>query len=213
MVGRSKSQQKKKWYYTLFHPSTTGKSLFLERSQFRSILQKAFSINSQPNSITFPELPKVIIWMRCIIAIVYGTVLGIRNVRGSIMILNAINLITFIPYMYCRFYLNVAMDTYYITTSTTTTTENNDKNPPPNMSLLLVGVLPAIALTLLIWIYYFTLFHEAEIELFMSSTVGLLLRNDDTTTTTTLITKHTSSSNDERMMEVNMVPPLEDTEF
>jgi hypothetical protein len=111
--------------------------------------------------------------MRFGIAIVYGTTLGIRNVQGSLLILNAINLITFIPYMYCRYYLNANMESYQ-QPNTTTTTNSNSNHPP----LLFVGVLPALAMTLLIWIYYFTLRHEMEIEILSPY---LLLRDGDDT--------------------------------
>lgn len=184
--------QKKKWYYAMFK-NNLGKPLFLDRTKCRVVLQRALALNSQPTEQTFPELPYVIIWMRFVIAVVYGTVLGIRNVRGSLMILNAVNLITFIPYMYCRFYLNV------------TSMESYGQQP-----LFYVGLLPAVALALLIWIYFFTLHHEMEIELLTQ----YILSN---ATTTTRISNRTLSllSDDSHAMHVTEeVPPLtEDSEF
>jgi hypothetical protein len=193
MAGLSKSQ-KKKWYYAMFLPNTgtPPQPLLLDRTKFLRVLQNAISINSKPTPVSFPELPSVIVWMRCFIAVIYGTTLGIRNVRGSLMILNAINLITFVPYMYGRFYLNVTMETYN------------------NHQLLFVGVLPAVALTLLIWIYYFTLHHEMEIEVL---TKFLL---DAANTNATIISNHTSNEDGtlRNVMEVTEVPPLtEDSEF
>lgn len=197
MAGLSKSQ-KKKWYYSMFfNHKHTGTPLFIDRTKLIRVLQQATSINSQPTETTFPELPQVIIWMRCIIAIIYGTTLGIRyhTMRGSIMILNAINLITFIPYMYCRFYLNATMESYV------------------NPQLLFVGLLPAIALTLLIWIYYFTLHHEMEMELL--SKLILDSMNDANVT----FLNHKNNNNDDatlrHVMDVNEVPPLtvDDSEF
>ena len=187
MAAFTKSQ-KKKWYYAMFK-NNLGKPLFLDRTKFTVVLQKALAINSQPTEQTFPELPYVIIWMRFVIAVVYGTVLGIRNVRGSVMILNIVNLITFIPYMYCRFYLNV------------TSMESYSQQP-----LFYVGLLPAVALALLIWIYFFTLHHEMEIELLTK----FILSN---ATTTPSISNLTSSGNP-HVMHVAEVPPLtEDSEF
>jgi hypothetical protein len=194
MAVLSKSQ-KKKWYYAMFfnnnNKNTKGKPLLFDRTKLKLVLQKAMMMNSQPTEQTFPELPYVIIWMRFLIALIYGTALGIRNIRGSIMILNTINLVTFIPYMYCRFYLNVTMEQYN------------------NHQLLFVGVLPAAALALLIWIYYFTLHHEMEMELLTK----LILEQ-----ATNVTFNKTSSSSDDptlrNVMEVNEVPPLtEDSEF
>ena len=202
MAGLSKSQLKKKWYYGIFNKvKNNGKPLLMDGTKLKVVLQKALTINSQPTEATFPELPYVIIWMRFIIAVIYGTTLGIRNIRGSIMILNTINLVTFIPYMYCRFYLNVITMEQY-----------------SSHQLLFVGVLPAVALALLIWIYYFTLHHEMEMELLTK----LIL--ESTTNATTVFTSNSTSSstlssdNDptlRNIMHVNEVPPLtvEDSEF
>lgn len=193
MAALTKSQ-KKKWYNYAMFKNNLGKPLWLDAGKCTVVLQKALAVNSQPTEQTFPELPHVIIWMRFVIAVVYGTVLGIRNVRGSIMILNTVNLITFIPYMYCRFYLNVTMDSY------------------SHQPLFYVGLLPAVALALLIWIYFFTLHHEMEIELLAK----FILSNATTTSISnlTMLSSLSSSSDDPHVMHVTGVPPLtEDSEF
>ena len=220
MAGGLSKSQKKKWYYVmyynLFHnhrhnrhiddDNTMIRKPFLfgmDRTKLRRIVYQAISMNSQPTEETFPELRHVIIWMRGIIAIIYGITLGIRNIRGSIMILNIINLITFIPYMYCRFYLNVTMESY-----------NSNSNNNNQSSLLLVGVLPAVALSLLIWIYYFTLHHEMELEILSQLVVDvannasqLLYNNNNNETLSMMDTA-------DAMMDVTEVPVLtEDSEF
>jgi hypothetical protein len=116
---------------------------FIDVQQLLIVLKKSIAVNSKPTEDTFPELPTVLIWIRFVLAVTYGTLLGIRNVRGAIMILNAINILTFLPIMYCRFYLRTDADQF-------------------RSSLLFSGVVPSIALTLLIWIYFYTQHHEAE---------------------------------------------------
>jgi hypothetical protein len=109
------------------------------------VLKKFASINSQPTEETFPELPNCLIWVRCFVAIVYGSVLGSRNVRGGLMVLNAINLLCFLPIMYCRFFLGTGAEEF-------------------RMALLFSGILPSIALFLLVWIYFYTEHHELAAE-------------------------------------------------
>lgn len=123
-------------------PKTTS---IIDMQKLWIVLIKFFSINSKPTQETFPELPTVLIWMRCFVAIVYGSVLGTRNVRGGLMILNAINLLTFLPVMYCRFYLGTGVEEF-------------------RMALLFSGLVPSIALFLLLWIYLYTQHHEEAAE-------------------------------------------------
>jgi hypothetical protein len=109
------------------------------------VLKKFFAINSKPTEETFPELPSALIWMRCFIALVYGAVLGTRNVRGGLMVLNSINLLCFLPIMYCRFFLGTGAEEF-------------------RMALLFSGILPSVALFLLVWIYFYTEHHELAAE-------------------------------------------------
>jgi hypothetical protein len=136
---------------------------FFDIQRITIIFIKAMDINSKPTPETFPELPQVIFWMRFMISILYGTIIGIRNLRGTLMLLNAINIIMFIPFAYCRLYLGINVDSYNHTSS----------------SLSMAGLLPAIALFLLIWIYFFTKHHEVEIEIISKYILNTTMTSND----------------------------------
>lgn len=119
-----------------------------------AIAQKAMAVNSQPTEGTFPELPKVLVWMRFVIGVAYGLYLGMNNVRSGVMILQAANLIVFLPLMYVRFYLGVGQDHFASAT-------------------FFSGTFNALALWLLIWIYMFTAQHEAD-EALIAKALGAI---------------------------------------
>mmetsp|Transcript_15127 Transcript_15127/g.21425 ORF Transcript_15127/g.21425 Transcript_15127/m.21425 type:complete len:161 (-) Transcript_15127:80-562(-) len=101
-----------------------------------SLLNKLTAWNSKPTYATFPELIDVIIWKRFVLAILYGTHLGLSQTRGAVGILFGMNVVTFFPVLYCSTYLNADTESY------------------PNLTF--AGVPNAMALLLLIWIYFYT---------------------------------------------------------
>lgn len=78
----------------------------------KEVLKKAFAINSKPTEESFPELPDVLVWFRFILAVAYGTYLGLSGARSGVMPLQALNLICFVPLMYCRLYLGIDSETF-----------------------------------------------------------------------------------------------------
>jgi hypothetical protein len=138
--------------------------------KFLGTIRKMIAINSKPTEASFPELPSVLIWMRAILAIAYGWYLGTHNIRSGVLVINMLNLVAFIPVMYCRLYLNVQSTDQY------------------SSSILFSGLFQAMALALLVWIYCFTSQHE-ETELKLSNflilpTAPISLEDNDGTTTT-----------------------------
>mmetsp|Transcript_1891 Transcript_1891/g.1792 ORF Transcript_1891/g.1792 Transcript_1891/m.1792 type:complete len:157 (-) Transcript_1891:82-552(-) len=120
---------------------------------------KVFKLNSQPNAITFPTLPDVIVYFRMIIALGYGISLGHRGQVGGVGIMFGINCITFIPIMYLNFILNANVDSY--------------------TSINFVGLPNAIALMLLIWIFMFTLEHEEDELALVSALVNITVMGNN----------------------------------
>jgi hypothetical protein len=118
--------------------------------EFLGTIRKMVAINSRPTEASFPELPTVVIWMRAVLAISYGWYLGSRNIRSGVMVINMLNLVAFIPVMYCRLYLNVQSTDQY------------------SGSILFSGLFQSMALAILVWIYCFTSQHE-ETELKLSN--------------------------------------------
>lgn len=119
-----------------------------------SPLAKFFAINSKPTKETFPELPDMIVWFRCILAIVYGLWLGTRGVArtGGANAIFGLNFVAFVPVVYCSTFLGADQESY-------------------NNRLLFAGVVNAVALLMLIWIYMYTLDHEAD-EQILSTFLG-----------------------------------------
>jgi protein-S-isoprenylcysteine O-methyltransferase Ste14 len=109
------------------------------------ILKKTFSLGSQPTENTFPELLDVLVWLRFLIAICCGAWIGLGGKTGFIYVIQSLNFITFIPVMYCRFFLNTPSEAYGGSTK-----------------ILFSGTANALGFFVLIWIYFFTLQHEAE---------------------------------------------------
>jgi hypothetical protein len=109
----------------------------------KSVLAKALALNSKPTEESFPELPTVLIWFRFLLAVTYGTFLGMKDIRSGAMILQSLNLVAFVPVVYCRLYLGTGADVF------------------PS-EIIFSGLFPAVCLSLLIWIYFFTAQHEAD---------------------------------------------------
>ena len=106
------------------------------------------SINSKPTVTTYPGLPESITWFRLFLGLAYGITLGFREsqsvvtITGATGVMMGINVITFIPILYMKFYLNADTNSY--------------KN------LTFIGCINGLAVMLLVWILFFTMLHEDE---------------------------------------------------
>ena len=127
-----------------------------------SVLSKFFAINSKPTKETFPELPNIVVWVRCILAIAYGVWLGMNpgNRGGAVNLLYGMNLVTFLPVMYCSTLLGADQDSY----------ENK---------IMFSGVLSSFALMLLIWTYMYTLQHENDTQALLTILMNAMPKNDE----------------------------------
>lgn len=163
------------------------------------VLKKATAVNSQPNNETFPELPTVLLWVRFVIAIAYGTLLGWYNVRSPTLPLQGLNLITFLPVLYAKFYLGV-------------NDQERDEAKSYGMSLVFSGTLNAVAAFLLVWICFYTAANsESEgqlIELLLKTYVAphdSVVNNDSI---------DVDNSNEQIQLEGEAgVPPEQESEF
>ena len=153
-------------------------------------LKKFFSYNSKPTAETFPELPDAVVWFRFVLAILYGSYLGLAHIRGGANVIFATNVILFLPFLYCQ--LILAADT--------------DSFP----SLTFVGVIHAVALMLLVWIYFYSMSFaddEAKLAAAVSTMMAMVGGNgDDTTNTADAATTTTS-------IPIETTAPVEETEF
>lgn len=102
--------------------------------------KKLIAFGSKPNATTFPQLLDIVIWSRVFLAIAYAIIL--RGKTGVASCLMGLNLITFLPFMFCTTFLGVDSDSY----------ENLTFASVPN----------CLALFFLVWIYLFTLDNEAK---------------------------------------------------
>ena len=111
------------------------------------MLGKFLSFGSKPNAENFKELPDCLVWMRFVLAISYGVFyLGassVENKQGATPLLMALNFVSFGPMIYCMLILQADNESY-------------------GGKLFFAGLPNAMALVLLIWIYYYTLNHEEE---------------------------------------------------
>lgn len=112
-------------------------------AKIRPVLKKALTFNLKPTEESFPELPTVLIWFRFFLGIAYGIFVGSQLRHSVVGLLQSLNILTFVPVMYCKLYLGV------------------DSNVFSNQ-LIFCGLHNAVALSLLIWIYFFTAAHEAQ---------------------------------------------------
>jgi hypothetical protein len=129
----------------------------LDRQKIECAFRKAIAFNSHPTEESFPELPTVLLWLRFGLAAGYGCMLGYQGTRSFLMLIQTLNLLAFVPVMYCRLYLRASEDTF-------------------RMQTVFSGLFQAIALALLLWIYGFTAAHESQVEQLNS----LLLANPPT---------------------------------
>jgi len=113
------------------------------KDRLASTLRKAAAFGSRPTEEDFPELPDVLVWMRCLLGLAYGVFLGYNGTRSGSVPLQALNLVTFVPVMYCRMYLAAPSETF------------------PGKTIF-SGTFNALALCMLVWIYCFTAEHEEE---------------------------------------------------
>lgn len=91
-------------------------------------------------------------WVRGFLAILYGLYLGNTDTMGAVNLLFGLNLVAFIPIMYCQFLLNADGETW----------ENR---------LIFVGIPNAAGLLLLVWIFVYSQTHADEEAQFMSKMV------------------------------------------
>ena len=142
--------------------------------------KKFLAFGSKPSYATFPDLPKAIIWVRFMVAVLYGSYLGLAQIRGGANVVLGANVIVFIPVLYCQLIL---VESY------------------PNLTF--AGVPNAVSIMLLIWIFFYTMsFAEQEAQLAAAINVAMAAVKGDepmdgtaatggdetaTTTTTTAI--------------------------
>jgi len=120
----------------------------LEVKKLPALFKKAVAINSQPTEETFPELPTIIIWMRFVLGAAFGTYVGLKGIKSGAIALQALNLVAFLPFVYCRMYLGTEGDAF-------------------GTSILFAGTMQAVALALLLWIYFYTAQMEEQELKFM----------------------------------------------
>lgn len=144
------------------------------RQRLVTVCRKALAFHSQPTEETFPELPEVLVWFRFVLAVTYGLYLGWSGVRSSIYILQALNLITFVPVLYCRLYLG--MNDF--------TGASSSSSSSFGSQIVFAGTVNALALTLLLWIYFFTAQHDDDERTLTSLLVTAVSNENDAATTT-----------------------------
>jgi hypothetical protein len=116
-------------------------------TKIKALLSKFFDLGSKPNLETFPELPQVVIWVRAILGLIFGAYMGLVAKQGAAGLILGLNVITFIPTIYCKSMLLADIESY-------------------GMSVQFGGVTNALALSVLIWIYGYTWRHsDAEAKL------------------------------------------------
>lgn len=109
----------------------------LEVKKLPALFRKAVAINSKPTEETFPELPTILIWMRFVLGAAFGTYVGLKGVKSGAIALQALNMVAFLPFVYCRMYLGTEGDAF-------------------GTSIIFAGTVQAVALALLLWIYFYT---------------------------------------------------------
>jgi hypothetical protein len=141
----------------------------------KSLLEKLLTPGWKPSPATFPELPECIIWMRFVLAICFGIFIGLESKpRGGVNVMFALNLIAFVPVFYATTYLGASQDEF-------------------GAKLIFGGVVQGLALTILIWIYFYTGNHPEDLAAFTAvfgnsteaATTFANVPEDFTTTTST----------------------------
>lgn len=108
----------------------------------------------RPTMENFPKLPEYTTLFRFVIATVYGLVLGSQGSFGGMGCLFGLSFITFTPLLYAEIFLQADSDSF-----------------KGQSNLTFVGVPNAFAWMLLIWIFFFTLNHEEEENIFNSNVI------------------------------------------
>ena len=134
----------------------------VERQKMKIILKKFFSPNSKPTAETFPELVDCIIWMRFVLAVFFGIWVGHeKQNRGGPNILLGLNFIAFLPILYAKTFLGADQDSY-------------------GTKLMFPGIMQGMALSMLIWFYFYTAAHSEDEAAFVSAFSKILvLTNTD----------------------------------
>ena len=140
-------------------------------------------MNSKPTEETFPELPDFLVAIRFVFAVAYGIFIGLKGTRSGVMVLQGLNVIAFVPVMYCRFFLFVEQGHF-------------------DTQIIFSGTFNALALFLLIWIYYFTAEHTEEEARLAALLISASIPDSDAT----------SDLSDAGKVAPD-VPPVEEPEF
>ena len=109
---------------------------------FPEILGKLVAVGSKPTPESFPELLDCVIWIRFFLASSFGLYLGLTAAAGGAYLVYGLNIITFIPILYCQMILLTDMDSY--------------------KDLLFAGVFNAMGMLLLTWIFGYSQFFSSE---------------------------------------------------
>ena len=142
-------------------------------------------MNSKPTEESFPELPDFLVFLRFVFAVAYGVFIGMKGVRSGVMVLQGLNVIAFVPVMYCRFFLFVEQGQF-------------------DTQIIFSGTFNALALFLLIWIYFFTAEHVEDEARLAALLISASIPDGEATPDLTV----SDSGN-----VVQDVPPLEEPEF
>lgn len=84
----------------------------------------------------------MVVLMRMGLGLAYGISLGLRDSNAGVGIMFGLNLVTIVPIVYLSQYLDADTDSY--------------------KSINFAGIPNALALMILVWLYFFTLAHEDE---------------------------------------------------
>ena len=119
--------------------------------KMKRIMKKFLDFNSKPTMETFPELIDCTIWLRFVLAVFFGTWIGHESKnRGGANILFGLNFITFLPILWAKTFLGADQDSY-------------------GSKLLFSGVVQGLALSMLIWIYFYTESHRSDETIFITA--------------------------------------------
>lgn len=116
----------------------------------KEIIKKFFSPGSKPTMETFPELVECMVWLRFVLAVSFGIWVSTQSdAKAGANILLALNFISFPPILYCKHILQADEDSF-------------------GSKLYFAGIVQALALTILIWVYFYTESHAREEAVFVS---------------------------------------------
>jgi hypothetical protein len=165
--------------------------MMLTLKRVQEILKKFASIGSKPTPESFPELIDCVIWLRFVLAVSYGLYLG--PTLGAVNALFGLNLVTFLPILYCQLILVADMDAF--------------------KSIHFAGVPNALALLILTWTLGFTRhFSEQEMKFVASVVLQRVVVNHDPDE---IVPDYTNSAGPTLAMQEPVLanPGAEDTEF